>query len=238
MINERVSKLVWKETSRQVEEMTKHHVLTGETRESLEGLRAVAFHVLGSVAFGLSRGWNEQPHEASEIGVEMSYIDVIYTVACNIVPSALLPVSFLLLPFMPAAVKRIGHSVLAYPEHTKLMLEQEREFFRQDSMRDCIMSALVKASDEEHRLFTKTTLKRGLSEKELQGNMFILTLAGFDTTANTMAYAITRLAIDLKLQDWIVEEVRHVAASGETSYEKVFPRLVRCLALMVSRGLV
>ena len=45
---------------------------------------------------------------------------------------------------------------------------------------------------------------------EILGNLFQFTAAGFDTTANTMAYAIKILAIETKWQDWIIEEIDSV----------------------------
>src|ERR1700712_4930554 len=64
------------------------------------------------------------------------------------------------------------------------------------------------------------------------------TAAGFDTTANTMAYAVTLLAADPKWQTWIFEELDQVLPvdpTAEVDYKKVFPQLTRCLALMVPK---
>ena len=62
----------------------------------------------------------------------------------------------------------------------------------------------------------------------------MFTAAGFDTTANTMAYAMVILAVYPHLQDWICEEIDEVldGKGDDLSYSDVFPRLVRTLALM------
>lgn len=71
------------------------------------------------------------------------------------------------------------------------------------------------------------------------GNLFVFTAAGFDTTANTMGYAMTLLAVYPEWQGWIVEEIDEVLADqaegteGELEYNEIFPRLVRVLAVMV-----
>ena len=80
--------------------------------------------------------------------------------------------------------------------------------------------------------------KLGLTDDEVLGNLFLYSTAGHDTTSNTLCYAIYLLAIYPELQDWIGEEVDEVVSghgeSGEWDYNIVFPKLQRCLALMVS----
>ena len=80
---------------------------------------------------------------------------------------------------------------------------------------------------------------QNLSEEEILGNLFQFTAAGFDTTANSMAYAVTILAIEPKWQDWIIEEIDRVGQSEQSNdYAKIFPKLPHCLALMVSKVLI
>ena len=80
----------------------------------------------------------------------------------------------------------------------------------------------------------------GLTDDEVLGNLFLYSTAGHDTTSNTLCYAIYLLAIYPELQDWLGEEVDKVVGrqggSGERAdwdYNTVFPKLQRCLALMV-----
>jgi cytochrome P450 len=70
-----------------------------------------------------------------------------------------------------------------------------------------------------------------LSEEEIAGNLFAFTVAGFDTTANTLVYALLALAIWPEWQEWVFEEMGE--RDSDVSYEELFPRLVRCRALMV-----
>lgn len=57
-----------------------------------------------------------------------------------------------------------------------------------------------------------------------------------DTTANTISFAIAMLAGHPKVQDWLSEEINAVMGDEEhPNYEETYPKLVRCLALMVSR---
>jgi cytochrome P450 len=55
-------------------------------------------------------------------------------------------------------------------------------------------------------------------------------IAGHQTAVNILKYAIALLAYSPKWQDWVGEEID--AIPGNTSYEKAFARLIRCLAVI------
>jgi cytochrome P450 len=70
---------------------------------------------------------------------------------------------------------------------------------------------------------------------EIFGNIFVINFAGHDTTANTLAF--TLLASNQEDQDWVREEVRRVTKGMDVTdwdYEKLFPQLMRCHAVLVS----
>ncbi|KAL0782484.1 hypothetical protein CaCOL14_000390 [Colletotrichum acutatum] len=128
---------------------------------------------------------------------------------------------------------------------------------------DTIMSMLVRLSDQEKSRAVasdegppskaSTSInnsninpKSYLTEEEIAGNLFIFTAAGFDTTANTLAYAVTLLAAYPEWQAWIQAELDAVLGPPTPSpssspeqedrelpdYSVVFPKLTRCLAVM------
>lgn len=69
------------------------------------------------------------------------------------------------------------------------------------------------------------------------GNLFIYNVAGHDTTAYTICYAIYMLAAQPDVQNWLGEEIDSVFAGKDGvetwEYEKAIPKFKRCLALMV-----
>ncbi|KAK1634218.1 cytochrome P450 [Colletotrichum phormii] len=126
---------------------------------------------------------------------------------------------------------------------------------------DTIMSMLVRLSDQEKSrtdtseknppaksTTSNSNPKSYLTEEEIAGNLFIFTAAGFDTTANTLAYAVTLLAAYPEWQAWIQAELDTVLGPPRASpfssseeeerelpdYSVVFPKLTRCLAVMTS----
>ena len=60
--------------------------------------------------------------------------------------------------------------------------------------------------------------------------------AGHDTTANSVAFGIALIATRPDVQDWIAEEINTIFSKQDleaSSYVELFPRLKRCLAVMV-----
>lgn len=142
---------------------------------------------------------------------------------------------------------RMRKVAVAYEEfkhYMNEMLAKEKLAFEQgDLTRHNLMSALVRASEQSHEASrvareTSTTIAAGLSDEEVYGNLFIYNLAGHDTTAATLHFAIVLLAANPEWQTWIaqeIDEVRNSELAGTWFYEETFPKLERCLALLVRR---
>jgi len=134
----------------------------------------------------------------------------------------------------------VGKMVLAVKEYRqyaeeaiaverKLLAEQDGE------RRHNLLSILIRTVDDEKAGGDAAVAKIG--DEEIRGNIFIFTLAGHETTANSLAYAFALLALHPEVQAWVDEEVDAVMAGedGEDGvYEEVYPRLVRVMAVMVS----
>jgi cytochrome P450 len=228
---------------------------------TIPGLRAIAIHVLGRIGYGERKPFALR---SSYLGApeDMSYVDAIALCTENLLSAAFLPASLLKLPVMPQLLQTLGVALTRLPSLTRNMLDEERRrassaassasdtrTTEQGGSRTTIMSTLVRVSDQEknrvegdHRSVLKSNqpMKRDtksyLTEEEIAGNLFIFTAAGFDTTANTMSYAVTLLAIYPEWQAWIQTEIDGVfgGLSETPDYATAFPRLTRCLAVMVS----
>ena len=80
----------------------------------------------------------------------------------------------------------------------------------------------------------------GLTEIEVYGNIFVFNFAGHDTAAHTLAFAVVLLSTKPLVQDWLHEELIPVLGSNPTQnygYSEIFPKLKRCLAVLVGRYL-
>lgn len=210
--------------------------VAGETDATIQGVRTIAINVLGFVGYGSQKPWGQSSLSAPP-GYHLSYMDSILAVVQNLIPAALVPARLLTSPVMPKSVQNIGFAVTEFPAHVKDLLQAERASKVSDKVN--LMSTLVKASDaKKDEQSSDPKVKLSLTEEELAGNLFQFTVAGFDTTANTMAYAITLLATYPEWQNWICEELDEKHHSeGIVEYNRGFPVLKRCLALMASLSL-
>lgn len=245
-VNEKISSLVFSESIRQAHQMLYVYVdeLKNVTDDTMRGCKQIALNVLGLVGFGISLPWKEEKSKGSK-GHRMTYMDATKNVVENLIEAAVIPAKVLLLPIFAPSWQDIGHAKIEFPLHTREMLENERKL-QEDSPepRNNLMSMMVRLSDSSKMIGhvdakSDETGKNTqvLSQEEIMGNLFIFTSAGFDTTANTMAYALALLSAYPKWQDWLYEEINEICGGKHADgleYNEVFPRLPRCLALMVS----
>lgn len=108
-----------------------------------------------------------------------------------------------------------------------------------------LMSSMIRASDDAKTESTgqdsmktsqASSLRANLTDDEIWGNLFIYNLAGHETTASTLAYAIALLACHPEWQEWLQPELSEVFGVGEADedqYDETFPRMKRCHAILV-----
>lgn len=260
--NERVSETVWEESARQAEGARRKWMAASEPRDGeAEGVvrstqddtTRIAFNVLSAAGFGLTfdfdnveaqSGLTEEDRRA---GHRMSYRNalflilndmwslVIYFVGRN----AGWPVFA-----MWGNVKEMSIAMEEYAWYMRDMLKSEREKIRsgevsagKEKEKENLMSVLIRNSEQGEGDEMSKTGKAGpvLSDSEVFGNLFIYNLAGHDTTAGALNHAIGLLAAEPKWQEWLAEEIDPVVKEDQSSlkYSTVFPKLHRCLALMV-----
>lgn len=236
--------MVWRESLKQANGVLKSWVSSGNSGIAhLEpDMMTLALHVLTAAGFGKTYDFN--PIETRESGIvkgrKMSFEHGLRTILSGflgVILTDLLPFSSTS-PFsnlLPKKAAAIQFAASEFRRNLTEMVQEERTLQQtKTSGSDNLMSALLRASD----------LHRGgsssLKEDEIHGNLFIYSFAGHDTTANTMAYAITLLASDSRMQSWIKDEIEYVVGKESSSegweYENSFPQLKRCLALMVTRN--
>lgn len=94
-----------------------------------------------------------------------------------------------------------------------------------------LLGALVATSDSAAK-------NEQLSERDLVGNVFVFAIAGLETTAGTLQYALTQLALHRDLQEWLWTDL-DAALDGESEdpmewdYNIVWPKLVAPLCIIV-----
>ncbi|KAL8687428.1 MAG: hypothetical protein Q9224_005156, partial [Gallowayella concinna] len=233
--NERTSSLVWDEAGRQAKEMLLSWSQKGPrgTEETVADTATLALHVLTCAGFGESYSFNEGVRKVAP-GHNMTYRDSLSLCLGNIITFAILPKRYLSFSFLPRKLRRLGQAVHEFQGYMEEMLARERSVgMKQRSETPNLMSALVRASEEDTQANGIGQNSRlGLTNEEIFGNIFAYNLAGHETTANTVAYALVLLAAHPQYQDWVREELIHLKDTMKEDYDSMFPRLQRCLAVM------
>jgi cytochrome P450 len=196
-------------------------------------------HVIASVAFGQSYIFKG----AEDVSSNDSHESANYEYALRIVLDNCLPLAVIGLDtldklerWLPSPLEEIRQAAVTFTAHMKDLYEQEKQAMAQGmGAGNTLMASLVRASQVDAQNVGDAG-QAGLTEQEIYGNIFQFTFAGHDTTANALCLGPVYLASRPDVQDWICEEI--IAVLGDTkledsSYTESFPRLKRCLAVMV-----
>jgi cytochrome P450 len=234
--NERNSDLVWRESIAQAGDMLQSWMSgssAGGITNTDSDTMTLALHVLTAAGFGKSysfAGGLTKPAEAHS----MTYKDALKLILKNILITIITSSAKLPAWMLPRKILNVSEAIANFKAYMTEMVEEERmSIANGEGDKDNLMSVLVRAAelskaDEKGR--------NSLTDDEIFGNLFIYNLAGHETTANTLTYAVALMATNRGVQDWIGDEIEAVFGSEEDvktwQYEKAFPQLKRCLALM------
>ena len=232
---------VWDESLNQARGMLKAWTsLAGpETPSFAVDTRTLSLNVLAATGFHRSYGFHSSTHRTADEA--QSYRSALQTVLDNAIILMLIPPRFLLFPFLPESWLRIGKAAKDFKTYMIQMLDEETSLLsRGETGTGSLMTSLVRALDTRQK--DASTLKndgdhspvKGLTVDEIFGNIFVINFAGHDTTANTLAFSMLLLAVNPEVQDWVSDELQeNIEDSENLEYSVLFPKLLRCRAVMV-----
>lgn len=249
LFSEQINKVVWAESLRQVRDML-HYWMTqtpNAVRSTAKDTKTFSLHVLTAAEFGKTFPF-QSSIESAETGQMLSYNDSLSLVLDHAILIMIVGSRFLTAPFLPKRWARVGQATIDFQQYMTDMLEQEKRLIVQGAPGSGnFLTAIVRASQAVPEpaassggykgACTRRNSQVGLTDAEIYGNIFVLNFAGHDTSARSLAYCLTLLAAHPEVQDWIAEETRYVLSESDSStwnYEDSFPRLKRCLAILVS----
>ena len=235
--NERNSSLVWRESLAQTRDMLQSWTSTTSSdgiTSTDSNIRTLALHVLTAAGFGKSYSFADGGLTKPADGHTMTYKDALTTILRHILITVVVSSATFPTWMLPRKVWTVSEAIANFKAYMTEMVEGERAAMANgEENKDNLMSVLVRAAelskaDEKGR--------NSLTDKEIFGNLFIYNLAGHESSANTLAYAVTLLSTNRAVQDWIGEEVDAVFETRDDvetwEYEQAFPQLKRCMALM------
>lgn len=213
----------------------------------------LALNVLAAAGLGLQ--WNFTPagHKAEgEDEFSAMYRDNLTPLITNIVILCLAPKWLYkygprFAGFLPRAIREHVLMAQTFRGLMRQLVEERRAKIKSGQATENIfLNAIIsKATFDtsqqsgEKDLKNSATQRDYLTEDEVFGNMMDYNIAGHETTAHTLNYCFHLLSVEPQWQKWIQDELDHVFADSQEmdpdtlDYGQIFPRLTRCLALMV-----
>lgn len=243
--NEQKSSLVWAESLRQACDMVDSWLLLEKEglKSTSEDTRTLALHVLAYAGFQKSYPFRSIAKD-NEARQPSTYRDSLSIILKNVLVILVLPPWAFRIPFLPSKWTQIGWAISEFRRYMMGQLADERRLIAEGKPGSgTLMSNLVRASDTQPDAAAGDAQHRrahdlkALSVDEILGNVFVFNFAGHDTTAISLAYSILLLVAHPETQDWISEELNFYLKSDSSEawrYELVFPKLNRCLAVLVS----
>lgn len=222
--NERAMDGVWRESSRRVGllEVNKPYTL-GELRKTFD---VIAMLILTTVGFGQEADLTNV-HPGHKLSFQDSLTFILENLILTVVFNSLKAPDWML----PSSLRRLK---LCVSEFRIYMQELVRNETLSSANRTTFLSSLVSANEiAKSEVGEKQAQGRPkyLTEEELWGNLFAFNLAGFETTASALSFALPWIAAYPEVQQWMMEELDKFYTQ-DSDYSETFPKLVRCLAWM------
>lgn len=236
---EKTNKLVWIETLEQTSQMLAHW--TNRDSRKLEksilsgaaDTMRLSLNVMSRAGLGRKSEWLEDPNTTNDdqnldltTGHSMNFTDCLSSLLRDIL--IVLAIPKWILKNIP--VKRMRRIFAVYIEFGKYMHEMilskrcdmEKDPQEATSHTD-VISQLVKGSRKK-----STQSVSPLTDSEVIGNLFVFIIAGHETSANSIHFALILLALNPKIQKRVQREL-DVIFEGRSpkswSYETDLPRL-------------
>ena len=236
---------VWTESPAQAQDMLGVFTKTpsngngdqaGETAGTFGGMKSITINVITTIGFGTHRSWTASSNDKSPPSYQMRFMRSMLTIVHNLCLAIFVLAHILNLHGMPETARNVNVAVTEFPLHLRDIISKER---RSPTTQNTLVSSLVKIADQDPTPPARQSKASStyLSEEEITGNLFNVAIAGFDTTANTLVYAVMLLALHPEWQDWIIAHIDDVKKRhSQGGYAACFPQLTRVLAVMVREG--
>lgn len=233
---------VFDEAFSQARQMLKYWENIPDIRTTGKDVRRYSLHVLSATGFGKSEPY-DPALEDRDSADGLSYKDALTLILENAVLVFAFGPKLLtssIRHMLPAHWKLVGKATSYFRLHiTNIIAEEKQNMDKHGGRSGNFISAMVRASEEERKMNEGDSRNirhspNSLSAAEIHGNIFVYNFAGHDSTAITLTYALTHLAANPGVQDWIAEEIQAVCMRGSPNYHEDFPRLKRCQAVVVS----
>lgn len=237
--SERIHSEVWDEAREQAQFMLDSWKRAVSTQASSFVVRdlggdtlRLGMNVITGAAYGTKLAWEPQAATKSRpfnppcsVDTPLTYRESLEELTQHLMPLFLTPRWALRCAPAHTTWGRAWASYTAFGGYMQGMLDAQAGAGAEDNLLAALLRGLEEGPDG-HRPMTR---------EEVMGNAFIFLFAGHETTANTLHYALLRLALHPDVQDELLQEVDEIwkdFGAEEPSYS-VFERATWAKAIMV-----
>ena len=179
-------------------------------------------------------------------GHKMSFLEAMTITMVHMIP-------VLLLPRWIMYISPLRNAATAHSEFEKYVREMIREEKRNISEQKSSESALARGNlltsvlrasaglaPSDDKPEGLTSKKQAFTENEVMGNLFLLLLAGYETTANSIVYGLICLALYPDIQENVIAEIDLVCTQAaeqgrqELTYAEDFDKFTYTYGFMVA----
>ncbi|KAJ3252013.1 hypothetical protein HK103_001888 [Boothiomyces macroporosus] len=192
--SERTNILVHQEAVRSCQQMIDHWEASGEIDGLINITVAMFYYALGVVSaasFGTRLNWVDDPNDKPE-GFNLTLKQSLTYVTHHLFQYILTPNIAYYLPFEG--------------------LQTMKRNFEENKEKSNLLSSMVRACEGDSETFT---------DEELIGNIFIFLFAGHETSAGTLNYILTLLALHPHVQERLYQEVKLTCGDQPPEYKHI-----------------
>lgn len=237
--SEKNNHLVWVESLHQAKSMLTHWLgpngdRIGSFNDIAEASMTLSLHIISRAGFGQRLTWkHEEVDQKIPEGHSMTFKDALAELLEQILQVILFPKWWLAnSPFK--ANKRAWAAFTNWSDYMNELYQVRKEEVRSgESSREGldIMGALVRGAGITSESLNASGAEKGgqlLTDDEIMGNLFVILLAGHETTANTIHFSIVFLAMHWSSQNNLHKDLDDIFGDRDASqwdYDTDVPKL-------------
>lgn len=240
---EKNNELVWRQSLTQACGMQDYWLQHQPVNTIANDTKVFTLNVLAAAMFNKSypfKGAAEADTKSAAQDESYQYRDSLGRIFAHIIPLFVFGQKGLQAWWTPKSWKAAGAAVSTYRSYVTRLINDERNSMAQGAERNqTLLAALVRACESENTGNGQTApgmRPMTLTEEEIISNLFVFGFAGNDTSAIALTNLLVHMAAFPETQEWIAEEIRYYFTEDDISQwsYKTFPKLKRCLAVVVS----
>lgn len=203
--SERNNKLIFSQSIKYVSDLI-NELKENNTIDVVSYSVKITLYIISSAFFGFTGKWQDNNNENDK-----TFFNAIETISNNTVAVTTFP-KLLLKIFLP----EVYNSMNIFRIYMEEKIKKNKEVLEENYKYNDLFLSLINATIIENKEGNYT-----LSDEELFGNLYALMVAGHETTAHTLSFALGLLALNPEKQDKFYEEIISICGDDKLKYDSL-----------------